>query len=88
MNAEFFREAASAYTAAPQAAVSLRKRLSRRLHRWVSIIFTITVALNVAVMAFGAPPAWITYAPLPPLLILLITGLTMLVSPWARALRP
>ena len=88
MNAEFFRAAQQAGAAPPQVVKPVRNRISRRLHRWVSIIFTITVALNFAVMAFRAPPPWITYAPLPPLLFLLITGLTMLVSPSAKGLRP
>lgn len=56
-------------------AVSLRLR---QMHRWVSVVFTATVAANFLSMIWGQPPAVITYAPLPPLLILLITGLYML----------
>jgi ABC-type polysaccharide/polyol phosphate export permease len=48
----------------------------------IAILFTLTVAANFAVMPWGQPPAWITYAPLPPLLFLMATGLTMLVSSW------
>ncbi len=59
----------------------------RKTHRWVSILFTATVAANFIVMAFGAPPAWVTYAPLPPLLLLLLTGLTMFVSPYLKRQR-
>lgn len=65
----------------------MRNPLSRRTHRWVSIVFTATVALNFAVMVFAKPPIWITYAPLPPLLYLLITGLIMLMTPWVASFR-
>ena len=54
----------------------------RQLHRWVSIIFTLTVIANFAVMAVGTPPAWIVYSPLPFLFLLLFTGLYMFVLPY------
>ena len=59
----------------------------RQFHRWVSIAFTVTVATNFAVMAFGQPPAWVVYSPLPPLFLLLFTGLTMFVLPYAAKWR-
>ena len=59
----------------------------RQVHRWVSIIFTMTVAANFAVMAVGTPPAWIVYAPLPFLFLLLFTGLYMFVLPYVGASR-
>lgn len=55
----------------------------RQVHRWMSFIFTITVIANfVAIAIVGEPPAWITYSPLPFLLILLFTGLYMFVLPY------
>ena len=54
----------------------------RQFHRWVSIIFTLTVAANFAVMAVATPPAFVVYAPLPPLFLLLFTGLYMFVLPY------
>lgn len=54
----------------------------RQVHRWTSIVFTLTVIANFAVMAFGEPPAWIVYAPLPPLFLLLFTGLYMFALPY------
>jgi hypothetical protein len=54
----------------------------RQLHRWVSIIFTLTVIANFAVMAVQTPPAWIVYSPLPFLFLLLFTGLYMFVLPY------
>jgi hypothetical protein len=38
-------------------------------------------------MAAGQPPAWITYSPLPPLFLLIFTGLYMFGLPYAAAWR-
>jgi hypothetical protein len=59
----------------------------RQVHRWVSIIFTATVIANFVALALRhgqQPPPWITYAPLPPLALLLVTGLTLFMQPYAR----
>lgn len=53
----------------------------RQFHRWVSMIFTLTVAANFIAMTQGQPPAWVTYAPLPPLFLLLFTGLYLFALP-------
>lgn len=55
----------------------------RQLHRWLSIIFTMTVIANFVAMALGVPPGWIVYSPLPPLFLLLFSGLYMFVLPYA-----
>ena len=55
----------------------------RQTHRWLSIAFTVTVIANFAAMTQGTPPAWITYAPLLPLALLLFTGLYLFVLPYA-----
>ena len=54
----------------------------RRTHRWVSMVFTLTVVANFVAMAQGVPPAWVTYAPLAPLSLLLLTGLYLFVQPF------
>ncbi len=55
----------------------------RLTHRWLSLVFTLTVIANLAVMGMGQrPPAWIVYAPLPPLFLMLLTGLYMFVLPY------
>ncbi|BEP96021.1 hypothetical protein GmRootA79_44050 [Acidovorax sp. A79] len=55
----------------------------RRFHRWASMAFTLAVVANFAAMALreGSPPPWVTYAPLPPLGLLLLTGLYLLAQP-------
>lgn len=54
----------------------------RQTHRWLSIVFTLTVAANFVAIAKGPPPAWITYAPLPPLFLLLVSGLCLFFRPY------
>jgi hypothetical protein len=81
MNAKFFKPTHRAASPARQE-VPMGKGNARRSHRWIAIVFTLSVALNFAVMPWRQPPAWITYAPLPPLLFLTLTGLVMLVSSW------
>lgn len=55
----------------------------RQGHRWLSIAFTVAVIANFVAMGLGEPPAWVVYAPLPPLLLLLFSGLYMFALPYA-----
>ena len=59
----------------------------RQFHRWTSIAFTLTVIANFVAMAFGPPPALVTYAPLLPLFLLLVSGLYMFVLHYAARAR-
>ena len=65
------------------------RRWIRQAHRWVSIAFTATVVANFVVMALrpGQPPAWVTYAPLLPLALLLFSGLYLFALPYAARRR-
>jgi membrane protein CcdC involved in cytochrome C biogenesis len=54
----------------------------RQLHRWLSIIFTVTVIANFVARIWGEPSPLITYSPLLPLFLLLLTGLYMFVLPY------
>ena len=60
------------------------QRVIRQTHRWLSILFTITVIANFVAMALGKPPAWVTYSPLPPLFLLLFSGLYLFALPYTR----
>jgi hypothetical protein len=62
-------------------------KLIRQSHRWVSIAFTATVIANFVAMTQGPPPAWVTYAPLLPLAVLLLTGLYLFALPYAARWR-
>ena len=65
----------------------------RQIHRWVSIVFTVTVIANFIALAQGGgmPPPLMTYSPLLPLALLLLTGLYLFVLPyltrWRRGRR-
>ncbi|HET9705854.1 MAG TPA: hypothetical protein VFP85_17560 [Vicinamibacterales bacterium] len=57
----------------------------RQTHRWVSIVFTVTVVANFVALAQGGgmmPPPWITYSPLLPLAVLLFSGLYLFALPY------
>jgi hypothetical protein len=54
----------------------------RQFHRWVSMIFVATVIANFVAMSRGTPPAWVTYSPLLPLALLLLSGLYLFVLPY------
>jgi len=59
----------------------------RQIHRWLSIAFTVAVIANFVAMAMGEPPAWVVYSPLPPLFLMLATGLHMFALPYAAKWR-
>lgn len=62
----------------------------RQTHRWVSILFTVTVVANIVGFAAGRgqpPPAWLVYSPLPPLFLLMLSGLYLFVLPYATRWR-
>lgn len=62
----------------------------RQSHRWVSIVFALTVIANILRYAIGQgnqPPEWVTYSPLLPLLFLLITGLYLFALPYVAKWR-
>ena len=56
----------------------------RQFYRWVSIAFTLTVIANIVALSTGEgqPPDWITYSPLLPLALLLLTGLYLFTLPY------
>jgi len=60
----------------------------RQLHRWVSIVFTLSV---IAMSIFGAvqedPAEWVFFVPGVFLILLLLTGLNLFVLPYTRKWR-
>jgi hypothetical protein len=62
-------------------------KLIRQTHRWLSIVFTLTVIANFVALTQGPPPAWVTYSPLPPLALLLFSGLYLFVLPYTTRWR-
>jgi len=57
----------------------------RQIHRWLSILFTLTVIANFIAIGMGKqeqPPGLLTYSPLLPLALLLFTGLYLFALPY------
>ena len=59
----------------------------RQTHRWLSILFTVTVIANFVAMTQGPPPAWVTYSPLLPLFLLMFSGLYLFALPYVAKWR-
>ena len=55
----------------------------RQIHRWLSIAFTVSVIVTFIALAQKEPIVWVSYVPLAPLALLLLTGLYMFVLPYA-----
>ncbi|MEU4314291.1 hypothetical protein [Nocardia sp. NPDC024068] len=53
-------------------------RQVRRTHRVLAVVFTATVVITVAALALQGP-VWVSYLPLPPLAVLLFSGLYLYV---------
>jgi hypothetical protein len=58
----------------------------RQIHRWLSIVFTVTVIANFVTIAQGKQVSWVTYSPLFPLGLLLLSGLYLFVLPYLTKL--
>ena len=60
----------------------------RTFHRWVSMLFVITVAAIFITQGMGkATPQWVYYVPLAPLALLTVTGLYMFFLPYRTKAR-
>ena len=59
----------------------------RQIHRWLSIAFTATVIVTFVALAQEEPVVWVSYVPLLPLALLLLTGLYLFVLPYATKWR-
>jgi membrane protein CcdC involved in cytochrome C biogenesis len=59
----------------------------RQTHRWLSLAFTVAVIVTSVAMAQQDPPEWVTYLALPPLALLMFTGLYLFVLPYATKWR-
>lgn len=65
-------------------------RYIRQTHRWLSIIFTVTVIGNIVALVQtrgDMPPSWLTYSPLLPLALLMFSGLYLFLVPYAAKWR-
>lgn len=54
----------------------------RQSHRWLSILFAAIVAAIFIAMGTGnEPTSWVYFLPLPPLALMMLTGLYMFFQP-------
>ncbi|MEV6373720.1 hypothetical protein [Micromonospora musae] len=62
-------------------------RSIRQTHRWLSMAFTLTVVVALVAAAQESPAEWVFYAPLPPLVLLMLSGLYLFLLPYAAKRR-
>jgi hypothetical protein len=51
-------------------------------HRWLAIIFTLIVIANFVAFGTGNAIPWLYYLPLPPLFLMMLTGLYLFALPY------
>ena len=59
----------------------------RQIHRWLSIAFTLAVIITSVALAQEKPVVWMSYLPLPPLFLLLFSGLYLFALPYVTRRR-
>lgn len=59
----------------------------RQFHRWISVLFVLTIIITMVALAQPEPIVWVSYIPLLPLFLLLATGIYMFVLPYAQRWR-
>ena len=59
----------------------------RQIHRWLAVAFTLAIVLTSVALARETPVAWMSYLPLPPLFLLMLSGLYLFVLPYATRWR-
>jgi hypothetical protein len=60
----------------------------RQLHRWLAVAFTMIVLAIFGALGVGAELAeWVYFLPLPPLFLLMFSGMFMFVSPYVAKWR-
>jgi hypothetical protein len=59
----------------------------RQIHRWTAIVFTVSIVVTVIALVQPAPVIWVSYVPLFPLAVMLLTGLYLFAQPYAARRR-
>ena len=59
----------------------------RQTHRWLSVVFTVSVIVTFVALAQEKPVVWVSYVPLFPLALLAFTGLYLFALPYAAKWR-
>ena len=64
-----------------------RARWFRRVHRWMAVVFTVSILVTTVALLQKDPLIWVSYVPLFPLALLLLTGLYMFAQPYVSRRR-
>lgn len=59
----------------------------RQFHRWLSIVFTVAVIINIVAMVLLQQAVWIGLLALFPLILMLLSGLYLLALPYLASRR-
>jgi hypothetical protein len=59
----------------------------RQIHRWLSVVFVVTVVVTFIALAQKKPLVWVSYVPLAPLALLALTGIYLFALPYLTKLR-
>jgi hypothetical protein len=59
----------------------------RQIHRWLSMIFTLSVIVTFVALSQKQPVMWMSYVPLYPLALLTLTGLYLFALPYVTQWR-
>jgi len=59
----------------------------RQTHRWLAIVFTVSVIVTFVALRQEKPLVWVSYVPLFPLALLFLSGLYLFVLPYATKWR-
>jgi hypothetical protein len=59
----------------------------RQIHRWLGIAFTVSIVATTIALLQAEPVVWMSYVPLLPLALLLLTGLYLFTLPGAARRR-
>jgi ABC-type polysaccharide/polyol phosphate export permease len=62
-------------------------KVVRMFHRWTSCLFVLSVIAAAIALAQAEPVMWMSYLPLAPLAVLALTGIFMLLQPYAARWR-
>ena len=54
----------------------------RQIHRWLSVVFTVSVVVTFIALSQKNPVIWVSYVPLFPLALLTFSGLYLFVLPY------
>lgn len=57
-------------------------RFIRQSHRWISLVFTVAVIINIGAMSMGISQVWIGFLALVPLILLMCSGLYLFFVPY------